>query len=626
MIEKPQISFGDYHWFLFRYFEFKYYSKNDFKRFKILRDKPVENIVKFHINSCNYKSPLTLLESFRFLKNLQTSIENKASEIISKKCIYYWVHLYRRISPGKIYGFESTTTLALYRNMVECCIRKYGKINCGLEIVFGNNNYDVSLEDIASGNYLKALNFFSLTNHTIDKQGVYLGKFNEIDYLDIYIVERLMFEYWHITTCLRRLYKGGKLVINDNSYYVICNENTESLMKSYDERNEKYNDFCTTIGIEIGTEKNCLNSGSYLIPIYNYNNVSLVEYPFNKFFNLPEISIDASTKKPFIPNFLWFLFDFDNYFISNSFIKDEFYEYFGYSLECFVTSIFLLVFRNGYLARNYNRSYAFKLIQNAYTTIISEEELVDELIEYSKEIKLPSLGNYELNIEETKKFINDLKLNIDNKKSISIATLGPRKIILPSIDNKYIIDFSGIWDILSKQTHNIPGRNIGKKGRIFEDNVINKIKKANLNIWENQKELKGYDSTSKEIDVSFYDKNVLFICELKCIKRSLSYITGDFKALKYRKDKFILALNEIEEKANWILTHKKGYNFKVPDFIKIIVPVVISPFIEYIWDRDDYYWICSDIPRICNISELLEVLGKDYISEIIKKSFVKFLK
>ena len=624
MVKKPQASFLDYNWFLFRYLE-KFYSKNNFESFKLLRDKPTENIIKFHIDSSNYSPPLTILDSLRFLKRLQNNIENKASQIINGRCIYYWMHLYRRISPGKIFGYESTTTLALYRNMTECCIQKYGRINCGLEIIFGNDNYEISLKDIASGNYIKALKFFSQTNIIVNKQGVYLGKFNETDYLNIYVIERLMFEYWHITTCLRRLYKGGKLVINDDDYYVINDDNTDYLVKSYDERNEKYGDFCTTIGIEIGIEKEYLSSGCYLIPVYNYNSVSIVEYPFNNFFNLPEIAVDAITQKPFIPNFLWFPFDFNSYFVSNSFIKDEFYKYFGYTLECFVTAMFLLVLRNVYVAKN-NKIYAIYLIQNAYTAIISEDELINELIEYSKEIKLPSLGDYELNFKETTKFINDIKLNIDNKKSISIATLGPRKIILPSIDKKYIIDLSGIGDIMAKQTHFITGISIEKKGHIFEEYIINKIKKSNLNIWECQKELKGYDGTSKEIDVSFYDKDVLFTCELKCIKRSLSYISGDFKALKYRKDKFIKALNESEEKADWILNHKEGYNFKVPDFINILVPVVISPFIEYIWERSEYYWICSNVPRVCNISELLELLKKDYINEVVKKPFIKFLK
>ena len=625
MIKKPLDSFSeDYHWRLFRYIESKFYLKDNFERFKFLRDRLTGDIVKFHINSCNYKSPLTFKKSLRFLKNLQLSIEIKTSEIISKKCIYYWIHLYRRISPGKIYGDESNTTLALYRNMVECCVQKFGRINCGLEILYGNEKYEVDLKDIASGNYIDALKSFSLTNYEINKQGIYLGKFDKTDYLDIYVIERLMYEYWHTTTCLRRLYKGGKLLINDN-YYVINDENTEFLMKSYDERNEKYNDFCTTIGIDVGIKKDNLSSGCYLIPVYNYNNVSIVEYPFNNFFNLPEIPIDPSTQKPFIPNFLWFPFDFDNYFVSNSFIKNDFCKHFGYTLEGFVTVMFLLVFRNGYVAKN-NKTYAFYLIQKAYTSIISEDEMVDELVEYSKQIKLPSLSEYKLNTDETHKIINDIKLNNENKKDISIATLGPRKIILPSVDNKYIIDLSGILDILFKQTHYVPGKKIGEKGPIFENNIINKIKKSNLITWECQKKLKGIDGTFKEIDVSFYDKNVLFICELKCIKRSLSYITGDFKALKYRKDKFTQALNDVDDKTNWILNHKEGHNFKVPDFINIIVPVVISPFIEYIWDIDDHYWIFSNIPRICTIKELLELLKYDYFNIIIKKPFIKFIR
>jgi len=612
MNKELKINFMDYHWFLFRYFEIKYYSKNDFKIFKFLRDRPTEKIVKFHIESSRYESPLTLLQALRFLKNLQRSLENKASEIISKRCIYYWLHLYRRIGVGKIFGYESTTTLALYRNMTECCVQKYGKINCGLEIIFGNKNYDIDEKDIASGNYIAALEYFfkSESKSGISEKGVYLGKFNETDYLNIYIIERLMFEYWHITTSLRRLYKGGNLIIDNGTYYVINNENTEFLMKSFD-------------NIEI--EKDSINAGCSLIPYYNYKNISVLEYPFNNFFNLPEITFDASTQKPFIPNFLWFPFDFDSYFINNSFLMDDFYEFFGYTLECFVTVMFLIIFRNIYVCKN-NKSYAISLIQNAYTAIITQDELIIELVDYSKEISLPSLENYELNYEEVSKVINYFKLNLENKKDISIATLGPRKIVLPSIDNKYIIDLSGISDIMAKQTHFITGKNVEKKGNIFEEYIKKRIKNSNLTIWECQKILKGYDSTSEEIDISFIDKNVLFICELKCINKSISYITGDFKSLGFRKNKFIIALEQSERKVDWILHHIKGRNFEVPNSIDLIVPIVISPFIEYIWDVSEYYWLCSDIPRVCNINELLELFKRDYIHDINGKSFVKILK
>ena len=124
------------------------------------------------------------------------------------------------------------------------------------------------------------------------------------------------------------------------------------------------------------------------------------------------------------------------------------------------------------------------------------------------------------------------------------------------------------------------------------------------NLWYNYR---GQVRTAKEIDISFGVGSMLFICELKCIARSWAYERGETEALKYRQGKLENALNECEGKVEWLVQHPIGQNYAVPHEITHVIPVVISPFVEYIWSRSSRYWLTTAIPRVCTPDELVSV-------------------
>jgi hypothetical protein len=75
-------------------------------------------------------------------------------------------------------------------------------------------------------------------------------------------------------------------------------------------------------------------------------------------------------------------------------------------------------------------------------------------------------------------------------------------------------------------------------------------------------------------------------------------------------------LVEVDDKANWLMSRRKGTNYEIPESIKIIIPIVVSPFVEYIWSTNEDLWLTKEIPRICTLKELKElVLHKHTISE-----------
>jgi len=52
--------------------------------------------------------------------------------------------------------------------------------------------------------------------------------------------------------------------------------------------------------------------------------------------------------------------------------------------------------------------------------------------------------------------------------------------------------------------------------------------------------------------------------------------------LEFRREKFENALREIDDKADWLKKDREGLNYKIPKSIDLIIPIVISPFVEYI--------------------------------------------
>lgn len=161
---------------------------------------------------------------------------------------------------------------------------------------------------------------------------------------------------------------------------------------------------------------------------------------------------------------------------------------------------------------------------------------------------------------------------------------------------------------------------------MFENVVIERLRDKKFSLWECKKKLKHSDGTLREIDLSFIYKGFLFIGELKSYKMSLSYIKGDIDSLQYRKKKMIDALCQVDDKAKWLSTHVLGTNYQLPKEVKAIVPFVVSPFTEYIWDLDDNLWLTNLIPRICTPSECEKLCSDEAVKCISNKPYTIYLK
>jgi len=600
----------DYHLLLFQYMVRKYEMNihDD-------RNKETDEIVNFLTNTFSHISGAINLEAIKFIEIMQQRLEQQMKNKISTKSIFYWFHLYRRIAPIASFDNESKQTVQLYRNILESAFLKYGRTQIGDEIIYSTKKRTVKLQDIASGLHAEAISIQGFKTKYLF-QGFFLGKFGEKDLLDIFSLERLAYEFWHTTVCLRRIYKGGILYVEIGRYWVENNSDTEFLMHSYDSRGY-FDDLSCSDGINLFAVKD-LSSNITLLPKYNVEQISLQEYPQHEIFN---VNIIDDELKNFTPNFLWIPLDFDNYFKNHEFYMAAFQNEFGYRLESFVYTIYLILFREYMKCRD--NKIGIDNLKRAYRHIENKEYLSEDLFNFYRIGKDCGKYTFWISKEEIQKVLDDLTLPRDTS-NISLITLGPRYLLLPILKKDYIIDYSAILPILLTKMHFLKVKE-EKKGHLFEDTVINQLKKRGINIWECKKKLEHKDGTSKEIDISFIYKGFLFIGELKSTKMSLNFIKGDFKSLEFRKAKIIDALQEVDDKANWLRLHTNGTNYCILKDVKAIVPFVVTPFTEYLWSRDDNLWLTDLIPRVCTPTECVTLCKDEIIKSLVDKPFVKIL-
>jgi len=615
------LEIGGYHHFLFNYL-----IKGKLDELQNIRDNIVKKSIFFPISLYNYKGQLNTFEGIIFIRNIQNVLLSKIKAIIRKKSIYYWFHLFRRFIPGSYFNNVSPVTIFLYCQMAECAFLKFGNLKVGDELIFLNGESKDEINKIGNGNYVKALKEMGILEKIFQKsvppRGIFLGNFGYQELIEFFQIEGLILEYWHTTSCLRRLYKGGELIFNYCDYSVENTHYTKELIKNFDERNYKYGGKSTTSGILIDDFNKKVTGGISLLPIYNYEHFNASDYPIRKIFNIFGLK-NAIIEEKYVPNFIWQLFDFEEYYKKYEFSSKMFKRKFNYSFPCFVTIMYLLFWYAYFQSNTENVAISYQHIQRAYNYISSTDSLVDYLFDLSKKYRIPSLQNLDLSKEEIAFAIKKLTFTPGRRKDINLTTRGPRFLIF-TYNNHLVLDYASILPILLTKHHFLKG-NLSAKGPLFEKNIKNKFIKKGYHVWFCSKELRQKDGTKKEIDISLYIENILFVFELKCINRSFDFEEGNIKALAFRREKFENALREIDDKADWLKKDREGLNYKIPKSIDLIIPIVISPFVEYIWSTNPNLWLTKDVPRICTYQEIMNILDQKKYKESFIKPFIRFI-
>lgn len=124
---------------------------------------------------------------------------------------------------------------------------------------------------------------------------------------------------------------------------------------------------------------------------------------------------------------------------------------------------------------------------------------------------------------------------------------------------------------------------------------------------------------SRQIDEAFDLNELLLITECRAVGRSFGIERGDPNALAFRRMKIDRALHDIDEKAQWLANHVLGKNYDVRKY-RWILPIAITPFVEFIDSLEPRYWLSSDLPRVLTPSELHHALEDGSFKQLASTS------
>jgi hypothetical protein len=280
-----------YHQQAFRFLHERLHDRSN----EVILSKPASVRSKYLTEHLPAGEEVTPESAWKVARELLDVLEAEMAAILRNRSVFFWFHLYRRIGVFLHPLHEDKTdprTLALVRQIAELAILKYGRATDAKEIVLSNRvNPDLILGGfMRSGVKWFATKHPSKTYRRFAKlvqsrpQWV-IRDFTEDDFLGIYYVEGLAYQYWRVTALLRSLGKGARIIIHDyGGWDYVPNDELTWLLESIDARTEKGGLDNSLLGTWIDegvTEDGKDNKHAFdllICPVYNVYRVKLGQH------------------------------------------------------------------------------------------------------------------------------------------------------------------------------------------------------------------------------------------------------------------------------------------------------------------------------------------------------------
>jgi hypothetical protein len=525
------------------------------------------------------------------------SLEKRAKEIIEKYSIEYWLHLSRRIGIGSGGENKHHVTIITNRFYILALIQKYGLIKrCG----HVDDSKKIDISQVFNG--LLMSEEFTIERQIIQNQPsqIVFTDFGPENLIEYYKVEKLAYELWVCAAKLRAIGKGAIIVVDQNYegfFYEAPDEQLDKLIESYDSR------LSSNLASETGTvfANEIIDKDSEIfLPVINTNNISITYLkPILKEF----LQIDHEGEAPV--NFLMVPFPIKKFIKTHLPFDNDFVTKYNISFTKIIATFSALCYRYFYMTVIEKCPTFIKVTMRGYEGVSKKDEIINE-INYFKsticktlEIEVPSK-------EEIDKAFEFLELRDQN--SIDVFDLSTLKIFLKANEDYYFIDYTVIPTFLDHLFNQIELNHYQFRGELLE-------KSTGIDTFLPTKPCKSINGEKRQIDFSFRYEDYLILGECKVVSRKNSYFLGSYKAIKLREVKVVnKGLREADEKADWLIRNPVGTNYNI-QAVKYILPIAISPFVEYIPSTDKWFWINDLLPRVLSLQEV-----KSFIDNIDKKT------
>lgn len=528
-------------------------------------------------------------------------LESKIAAIAATHSIYYWVHLYRRIGvtlSRRHRGKSDQVTVALVRQVMEAAFVRYGRI-IGNDIA---RTSSISSIDILGGWFERVVlsqpdrlpvSPDEVIRRVMKSDQWVLADFREVDLVNVYALEGLAYEYWMTLATMRSVGKGAKLaLVGGESPRAVASAKLVPLLESYDRRTTGHPLSTSLAGAGFFPDVERSNLLA-LVPRYNFERQRADEQPA-----LERFALKSTT------NFVYEVLDLGAFAASHAFLNDAFRAFHGFGVDDLCDYLYAVLLRatSPFSAKGNGKvGEIVSLYQRAYEVVPMWEREFDEEVlawgSFSRERK-SKLHDITREIREF------LTLRESARNKTSLWTGGPRYLFVPIGNDGCLVDYQALVPILNTLFVRLK-HDQEAKGMTFEDGLRTWLDGQEFEILP-ERELKAFDGKVREADVAVRVGDVLFLCECRAMERPLDYELGRIKTIERRSKDFASKVSQVRSLLEFVMTNPAGanYNFK---WASRIVPLVVSPFVEWIWTSDTDCWLDSDTPIVLSPVEAVEL-------------------
>lgn len=552
-------------------------------------------------------------------RELLDMLEAAMAAVLRTRSVFFWLHLYRRIGVFLHPLHEDKTdprTLALVRQITELAISKYGRATDAREIVLSSRvNPDLILGGLMRAGMRKLATkrpnktYRNLAKALRAQPQWVIRDFSENDFLGIYRVEGLAYQFWRVTALLRSLGKGARIAIDRHGDWdYVSSEEFLSLVKNIDARTDRGGFDKSLLGIWIDETVTKTDMGEKAVfdqlicPFYNVHRVKLGD-AFSAFgLLLPQ---------DFASNFVPALVDVRRFLQAHDFLSDAFKAKLGYRIEAFLSVLLainnIVYFPNTVLLaetekarRKMLQQTLMSILQRGYRVLkLDTEEIAPELrrrIEWFD----PGLKVTE---HEIRTVLGRLTLTPEAQGSISLWSGGPRHVLIPAGEHQ-AVNLESVPMILYTMFVGV-AHNQGRRGTVFEETFRQALSNRGFEVRYGR--LRSFAGAERELDAGVVVGDVLYAFECVSVERPLDYEIGNIATFRRRRERLDDKVLQALTLADFLRAEPRGTNY---DFMHVteIVPLVVSPFEEWIWDRSDRLWLRDGTPRILSAREARDLL------------------
>jgi len=561
-------------------------------------------------------------EMWDYCKEYLDVIENSMKDRLKAHSVMFWMHLYRRIGvklSDEHEGLTDSTTLGLVRQIAELALIKYGNLDETSDL---KSSKIVKFGEIFGGYYKKV--YLNVSSDKTKAMFLYLAlrkteqlvitSFIPADFIAVYAVEGLAYEYWRVTALMRSIGKGAKISSFSEDWIKFQHDPALSQLIRYYDQN-----VCHRFGVTLaGTW--CRSSDldhadhlpSILVPFYNVQGLGLEDGV-----SLPQFPLPP--KADFTPNFLLGNLDLGRFQKINGFLAGPFFKVYGFSLDTFFLCCWALANSTLMPARVATAQADFEeapigdfspagmqilnLSQRGYSLFVFEGRMDEEVLNRAEAF---GLGKF-LKQKEIPQCLSYLTVDKIKQKSISLWSNGPKYLVIPFGAHFTLVDVVSTPNILENLFVGV--RHSGtNRGYVFEEEFRDALRDMKVDLTRFGT-VESFLNTNREIDaaVRVGTKLILFECLSK--EKPLDFEISRPITMRRRKVALYCKFKQALSLREFIVRNPVGKNYDF-SWATQIEFFVVSPFTEWVWSRSPRFWYDEATPRIMSADSALSLLGR----------------